>query len=127
MFNIYITQIYMCIYGRSYKLRFFKLRLIFRREKNRRTPEKNPRSTGEINYNNSTHTRFQVFLRINTRLYPCGHPSSYNENLFTDSWVDVISVHFNCKKVHEDDIFVRQDILQFFSGESKDYKDLKSP
>ena len=31
------------------------------------------------------------------------------------------------KKVHEDDIFVRQDILQFFSVESKDYKYLKSP
>ena len=37
--------------------------------------------------------------------------------IYTDSWVDV----------HEDDIFVRQDILQFFSEESKDYKYLKSP
>ena len=44
------------------------------------------------------------------------------ENLFTDSWVDVISVNLNSKKVHEDSIFVRQDILQFFSVESKDYK-----
>ena len=34
---------------------------------------------------------------------------------------------FNSKKVHEDDIFVWQDILQFFSVESKDYKYLKSP
>ena len=49
------------------------------------------------------------------------------ENLFTDSWVDVISVNFNGKKVHEDDIFVPQDILQIFSVESKDYKYLKSP
>ena len=49
------------------------------------------------------------------------------ENLFRDSWVDVISVNFNSKKVHEDDIFIRQDILQFFSVESKDYKYLKSP
>ena len=50
------------------------------------------------------------------------------ENLFTDSWVDVISVNFNSKKVHEDDIFVQQDILQYFSVESKDYKYyLKSP
>ena len=48
------------------------------------------------------------------------------ENIFTDSWVDVISVNFNSKKVHENDIFVRQDILQFFSVESKDYKYLKS-
>ena len=31
------------------------------------------------------------------------------------------------KKVHEDEIFDRQDKLQFFSGESKDYKYLKSP
>ena len=46
---------------------------------------------------------------------------------FTDSWVDVISVNFNSKKVHEDEIFVQQDILQFFSVESKDYKYLKSP
>ena len=42
------------------------------------------------------------------------------ENVFTDSWGDVISVKFNSKKVHEDDIFVRQDILQliFFVGRS---------
>ena len=33
------------------------------------------------------------------------------EHLFTDSRVDVISFNFNSKKVHEDDIFVRQDIL----------------
>ena len=31
----------------------------------------------------------------------------------TDSWVDVISVDFNNKKIHEDKIFVRQNILQF--------------
>ena len=53
--------------------------------------------------------------------------SVWYENLFTDSWVNVISVNFNSKKVHEDDIFVRQDILQFFSEEPKDYKYLKSP
>ena len=49
-----------------------------------------------------------------------------------DSRYDITSVNFrqnvtSVKKVHEDDIFVRQDILQFFSGESKDYKYLKSP
>ena len=44
-----------------------------------------------------------------------------------DSRFDVTSVNFNSEKVHEDDIFVRQDILQYFSGESKDYKYLKSP
>ena len=45
------------------------------------------------------------------------------ENLFTDSWLDVTSV----KKVYEDEIFGRQDILQFFSGEFKDYKHVKFP
>ena len=40
----------------------------------------------------------------------------------TDSWVDITSVNFNSKKVYEDEIFGRQDILQSFSGESKDDK-----
>ena len=31
------------------------------------------------------------------------------------------------KKIHEDKIFDRQNILQFFSGVSKDYKYVKSP
>ena len=31
------------------------------------------------------------------------------------------------KKVYEKDIFARQDILQFFSGEFKDYKSVKFP
>ena len=52
---------------------------------------------------------------------------SLYENLFTDSRYDIPSVNFNSEKVHEDDIFARQDILQFFSGESKDYKYIKSP
>ena len=51
---------------------------------------------------------------------------SIYENLSTDSRYDINSVNFNSEKVHEDDIFVRQDILQFFSGESKEYKYLKS-
>ena len=33
------------------------------------------------------------------------------ENLFTDCRCDITSVNFNSEKVHEDDIFVRQDIL----------------
>ena len=40
---------------------------------------------------------------------------SIYENLSTDSRYDINSVNFN-----------RQDILQFFSGESKEYKYLKS-
>ena len=43
------------------------------------------------------------------------------------SYCDVTSVYFNSKKIHEDKIFDRQDILQFFSGVSKDYKYAKSP
>ena len=53
------------------------------------------------------------------------HSSSVDES--QDSWVDVTSVNFNSKKVHEDEIFGRQDILQFFSGEFKDYKYVKFP
>ena len=49
------------------------------------------------------------------------------KNLFPDSCVDVTSVNFNSKNVYEDEIFSQQDILQFFSGESKDYKYSKSP
>ena len=49
------------------------------------------------------------------------------ENLFTDSWVDVTSVNFNSKKVYEDEMFGRQDIVQYFSGEFKDYNYVKFP
>ena len=49
------------------------------------------------------------------------------ENLFTETLVDVTSVNFNSKKVYEDHVFGRQDILQFFSGEFKDYKYVKFP
>ena len=55
------------------------------------------------------------------------HRKFLYENLFTDSHYDITSVNFNSEKAHEDGIFVRQDILQFFLGESKDYKYLKSP
>ena len=39
----------------------------------------------------------------------------------------VTSVNFNSKNVYKDKIFGRQDILQFFSEVSKDYKYVKSP
>ena len=45
----------------------------------------------------------------------------------TDSWVDVTSVTFNSKKIHDYKIFDLQNILQFFSGVSKDYKYVKCP
>ena len=51
------------------------------------------------------------------------------ENLFTDSRYDNTSVNFNSEKLHDDDIFDISDMIyyKFFSGESKDYKYLKSP
>ena len=49
------------------------------------------------------------------------------KNLFPDSWVDITFVTFNSKKVYKDEIFSQQDILQFFSGKSKEYKYSKSP
>ena len=49
------------------------------------------------------------------------------KNLFPDSWVDVTSVNFNSKNVYEYEILSQQDISQFFSGESKEYKYSKFP
>ena len=43
-----------------------------------------------------------------------------------NSQIHVTSVDFNSKKIHKDKIFERQNILQFFSGVSKDYKYVKS-
>ena len=45
----------------------------------------------------------------------------------TNSWVDVTSVNVKSEKIHKDKMFGRQDILQFFSELSKDYKYVKSP
>ena len=39
-------------------------------------------------------------------------------NIVVYPWVEVTSVNFNSKKAYEDEIFSRQDVLQFFSGES---------
>ena len=48
--------------------------------------------------------------------------------LSTRTYYDVTSGNnFDCEKVHEDDIFERQDVLHFFSEESKDYEYAKSP
>ena len=54
-------------------------------------------------------------------------PWSYDYE--TNSWVDVTSVNFKSEKVHKYMYiyFGRQDILQFFSELSKDYKYVKSP
>ena len=44
-------------------------------------PEKNPRSTGETNYNNSTHMSSDPSSgNTDPGLYQGGHPSSYNPN-----------------------------------------------
>ena len=45
----------------------------------------------------------------------------------TASWFEVTFVNFNSQKVHEDNIFERQDILQFLSQGSKYYNYVKSP
>ena len=45
----------------------------------------------------------------------------------TKSWFDVTSVNFNSQKVHEDNIFERQDILQFLLRGSEYYKYVKFP
>ena len=43
-----------------------------------------------------------------------------------NSKIHVTSVDFNSKKIHKGKIFERQNILQFFSGVSKDYKYVRS-
>ena len=51
----------------------------------------------------------------------------YTLCLVHSSYYDVTSGNnFDCEKVHEDDIF-EQDVLHFFSEESKDYEYAKSP
>ena len=48
--------------------------------------------------------------------------------LSTRAYYDVTScINFHCEKVHEDDIFEWQDVLHFFSKESKHYEYAKSP
>ena len=42
-------------------------------------------------------------------------------------WTSLLSTLTAKKSLYEDEIFVRQDILQFFSGEFKDYKYVKFP
>ena len=49
------------------------------------------------------------------------------KEVFMDTLVDVTSVNFNSKNVYEDKIFDRQNILQFFSGEFKDFNYVKFP
>ena len=46
---------------------------------------------------------------------------------YTNSWVDVDSVEFNSQKVFEDNIFCKQNILQFYSGVFKYHKYFKYP
>ena len=42
-------------------------------------------------------------------------------------WLTSLPSTLTAKKVYEDEIFGRQDILKFFSGEFKDYKYVKFP
>ena len=59
MFNIYIAQIYMCIILWSNAL--LQAKVDFAEGGKPENPEKNPRSTGETNYNNSTHISSKFF------------------------------------------------------------------
>ena len=85
-----------------------------------------------------------ICVRVNTRSYRDTEnisldfePNRYylmkiNRNSWsyeTDSWFDVTSdnFNFNSQKVHEDEVFQRQDILQFLSQGSKYDKYVKSP
>ena len=71
------------------------------------------------------HQMVTIRLRIKWYIFSMWKTECFHYN--TDSWVDVTSITFKSKYVHEDNIFDRQDILQFFSGVSKDYKYAKSP
>ena len=79
-------------------------------------------------------TELYVFLISCTRTNTKGILASKNMPnrcilyaLSTRAYYDVTSGNnFDCEKVHEDDIF-EQDVLHFFSEESKDYEYAKSP
>ena len=79
------------------------------------------RHTENISLDSEPNRYYLMNLKFMARLY-IKTPWSYE----TDSWVDVTSVDINNKKIHEDKIFDWQNILQFFSGASKDYKYVKS-
>ena len=65
--------------------------------------------------------RIKFFSIYMSTTHDCFH---YNK---TDSWNDITSANFNSTKVHEDKIFGQEDVLQFFSELSKNYKYAKSP
>ena len=66
-----------------------KLRLILRRKKTREHIEK-PSKHGKDQLQQLYSHEFQVILRINTRLYPGGHPSSYNPVRSGLTWNSVV-------------------------------------
>ena len=57
MFNICIAQIYMCIWSNA----LLQAKVDFAEGGKPENPEKNPRSTGETNYNNSAHMSCTFF------------------------------------------------------------------
>ena len=73
----------------------------------------------------SSNSTYSIRFRIKRYIFSMSIIACFHYK--TDSWVDVTPVTFNSKKVHEDKIFDRQDILQFFSEVSKDYKYVKPP
>ena len=63
------------------------------------------------------HQIVPIRFRIKRYIFSISITECFNYN--TDSCVDVASVNFNSKKVHEDKIFGRQDILHFSQKYSK--------
>ena len=70
------------------------------------------------------HQIVPIWFRLEVYIFSLSITTCFHYN--THSWVNVTSVNFNSKKVHKDEVFDRQDILQLFSDVSKDYKYVKS-
>ena len=70
------------------------------------------------------HQIVPIRSRIKWYIFSMSITACFHHN--TDSLVDVTYVTFKSKKVREDKIFDRQDILQCLSEVSKDYKYVKS-
>ena len=69
-----------------------------------------------VNFQQIVPIRFKIKWYIfSMSITACIHGNTY-------SWFDLTFVNFNIKKVQEDNVFERQDILQFLSQCSKYYK-----
>ena len=75
----------------------------------------------------SVHFHQIVPIRFITKWYIFSMSITACFHYKTDFWVDVTSVKFNSKKIHEDENFGRQDMLQFLSEVFKGFKYVKYP